>query len=106
MARANVLALSSLHEGLPGVLIEALGVGTPVVATDCPSGPAEILDGGRYGRLVPMGEAHALAHAICETLDDPPAADRLIERAQVFSMRQGLDAYERVLVAGEGVPTP
>jgi len=64
MSKASLLALSSQFEALPTVIIESLAVGTPVVATDCPHGPAEILDGGRYGRLVPVGDVEALAQAL------------------------------------------
>ena len=71
MARAAVYVLSSRHEGLGNVLIEALACGCPCVATDCPSGPREILDDGRYGRLVPVGDAAAMADAIARTLDAP-----------------------------------
>ena len=75
MARADVFVLSSAYEGLPGVLIQALACGRPVVATDCESGPAEILENGRFGALVPVGDAAAMAAAIARTLDDPPDAD-------------------------------
>jgi glycosyltransferase involved in cell wall biosynthesis len=60
--------MSSLWEGFPLVLIEALSLKTPIVATDCPSGPSEALDGGRYGELVPMNDASALATALLEAL--------------------------------------
>lgn len=68
LARARAFVLSSAWEGLPTVLVESLAVGTPVIATDCPSGPAEILDGGRYGRLVPARNPAALAAAMSDTL--------------------------------------
>lgn len=68
MAKAAVFALSSAWEGLPTVLIEAMAVGTPVVSTDCQSGPAEILDNGKYGSLVPVGDSDALANAILSVL--------------------------------------
>ena len=98
MARAAVFACSSAWEGLPTVIIEALACGCPVVSTDCPSGPAEILAGGTYGTLVPVGDDAALARAICDTLDDPPHRERLIERAQFFSADRAVEQYERLLL--------
>src|SRR5262245_11222656 len=71
MARADVMAMSSIYEGLPTVITEALAMGTTVVSTDCPSGPREILDGGRFGTLVPMRDPQALADGILTALDRP-----------------------------------
>jgi glycosyltransferase involved in cell wall biosynthesis len=97
MSRAKVFALSSIHEGLPGVLIEAMACGTPVVSTDCPAGPAEILEGGRYGRLVPTRNAAELAEALADALDQPVAARILKGRAHFFSMGNSVSGYLNAL---------
>ena len=98
IGRAAVFVLSSAWEGLSNVIIEALACGCPVVSTDCPSGPAEILDGGTYGRLVPVGDDTALANAILATLDHPPPRDRLLDRAQFFSVGRAVERYLDVLL--------
>lgn len=97
MSRAALLAHSAQWEGFGNVLVEALACGCPVVSTDCPSGPSEILDGGKYGALVPVGDAEALARAMCETLDRPPDAARLRERAATFAIEGVADRYLSVL---------
>ncbi len=99
MARAGVYVLSSMREGFPNALVEALACGAPVVSTDCPSGPAEILENGRYGRLVPVGDAQALAEAIVETLDDPLPGAVMRARAAEFSVERAVQAYREVLFA-------
>jgi glycosyltransferase involved in cell wall biosynthesis len=97
MARAAVYAMSSRFEGLPTVLIEALACGCPVVSTDCPCGPDEILEGGRIGPLVPVGDAPALARAIDSVLSAPPDRALLRRRAADFGVDPALDAYLAVL---------
>jgi glycosyltransferase involved in cell wall biosynthesis len=84
MADADVLAVPSVEEAFGYVLVEALAVGLPIVSTDCPYGPRYILDNGRYGHLVPVGDAEAMADAIARTLDEPADRDRLIARARDF----------------------
>ena len=70
LAKASVLVLSSRAEGLPTVLIEAMALGTPIVSSNCRSGPDEILEGGKWGRLVPVGDENAMAQALLDALDD------------------------------------
>ena len=97
MSRASLFVLSSIHEGLPTVLVEAMACGCPCVSTDCPSGPAEILEDGRYGPLVPVDDEAALAEAMGKVLDEPPDAKVLRQRAADFSPERAADAYERLV---------
>ncbi len=101
--RAAVFVLSSRWEGLPNVLVEALACGCPVVSTDCPSGPDEVLEGGRYGKLVPVGDVSAMAAAIEAALRDPGDAAARIARAKDFSLERVVEAYGTVLT---GAPPP
>jgi glycosyltransferase involved in cell wall biosynthesis len=96
MRRAGLFVLSSRYEGLPGVLIQAMACGLPIVSTDCPTGPMEILENGRWGRLVPVNDVLALAKAMAETMDeaDPPDVAR---RAVDFGEAQAVTRYLEVM---------
>lgn len=102
MSRAAAFVLTSDYEGLPTVLIEALACGCPVVSTDCVSGPREVLEGGRWGELVPVGDVGALAAAIRQTLASPLPADVLRERARRFSVQAAAESYYRLCFPSPG----
>lgn len=100
MSRARVFVLSSAWEGLPGALIQAMACGAPVVSTDCPSGPSEILENGRWGRLTPVGDEVSLATAISATLNDTDNLN-VSDRASDFSVDSALQKYLSVLLPNE-----
>jgi glycosyltransferase involved in cell wall biosynthesis len=96
LSHSALFVLSSRHEGLPGVLIEAMAFGIPLISTDCPSGPREILEGGKHGRLVPVGDRRSLEVAILDGLEgriSPP--DRNVWKR--FGLEQAVDQYLDVL---------
>jgi len=97
LAGADAFVLSSRFEGSPNALIESLAVGTPAVSTDCPSGPREILGQGLYGALVPVGDDRALARAIADTLERPPAAALLEEAVLRFDLDNAVVQYLRAM---------
>jgi glycosyltransferase involved in cell wall biosynthesis len=97
MKGARAVVLSSLYEGFGNVLVEAMAVGTPVVSVNCPDGPAEILGNGRWGRLVPLGDAPALAAAIAATLDDPGDVEEGRARAMAFSAQTIASRYRSLI---------
>jgi glycosyltransferase involved in cell wall biosynthesis len=93
LSRAAAYVLSSRVESLSNTLIEALACGVPAVATDCPCGPREVLEGGRYGSLVSCGSPEQLAAAVHRTLDETPARERLKNRARDFSLDRIMPHY-------------
>lgn len=97
MARVSVFVLASAWEGLSNVLLEALACGCTVVSTDCPSGPREILAGGAFGHLVPVGDDAALAAAIAAALSAPSQRERSIARAAEFGCDSAVERYLAVL---------
>ncbi|MCY1237451.1 4-alpha-N-acetylgalactosaminyltransferase [compost metagenome] len=94
---AKIFALTSIWEGFGNVLVQALAEGCSIVSTDCPNGPREILAKGKYGALVPVGDAAALSAAFKRVLEgDPFDPDAQKSRARDFSVKQSADNYEKL----------
>lgn len=97
MRQARLFVLSSRWEGFGLVIVEAMACGCPVLSTDCPSGPAEVLEGGKFGRLTPVGDVDAMERAIEEDLDAPFNSERLVMRARDFEIDRIARMYLGVL---------
>ncbi|GAH75207.1 unnamed protein product [marine sediment metagenome] len=100
IAHSNIFALSSHWEGFGNVIIEAMACSVPVISTNCPYGPNEIITDGVNGLLVPVGDTHAMAEAIAKLLKDEPLRERLAEegkkRAEDFKVEKMVAEYEKV----------
>uniref|UniRef100_A0A7C5KGI6 Glycosyltransferase n=1 Tax=Thermodesulfobium narugense TaxID=184064 RepID=A0A7C5KGI6_9BACT len=97
MSKASVFVLSSIYEGFANVIVEAMACGLSVVSTDCESGPREILEDGKYGKLVPVGDPEALAKATMETIKNPYDKEFLILRARDFSVEAAVSKYLEII---------
>lgn len=97
MRYSKMLVMSSIFEGFGNVIVEGMIAGTPVVSTDCESGPSEILENGKYGKLVKVGDVRGLASAILDTMKHPPDPIILQQRGQEFSLETAVEKYLQVL---------
>ncbi len=93
MSKADVFVLASEFEGLPNVLVQAMAFGTPIVATDCKSGPSEILCNGKFGALVPVGDAQALARGLESALTQPRQLEAMAHARSVYGARNAAQEY-------------
>ncbi|MDT8284826.1 MAG: glycosyltransferase, partial [Thermovirgaceae bacterium] len=97
LSNSDLYILSSRYEGFGMALLEALALGIPSVATDCPSGPREILQEGRFGELIPIADVNAMAEAMVRTLDGPHASHFLKQAATPYSIDNVADDYLKLL---------
>jgi glycosyltransferase involved in cell wall biosynthesis len=97
ISKSSLVVLSSIFEGFGNVLVEAMLAGTPVVSTDCESGPAEILANGKYGNLVAVGDVRGLANAMLQTIEHPLDPELLRQRGKEFSLASALAKYQDLL---------
>ncbi len=97
MTNADIFVNSAKHEGFGNVIIEAMACGTPVVATDCPGAPAELLGNGEFGNLAPVADSRALVEETEKMLENPTSSDILRDRAADFSINTALKRYCSVL---------
>ncbi len=98
MSKATLFVLSSAWEGFGNVLVESMALGTPVVSTNCPSGPAEILENGKFGPLTPVGDVEALASAIINMLANSSDVEGLKKRASEFTYDKIADQYLKMMI--------
>ena len=101
MKRSAMLVLTSLQEGVPGVVVQAMGCGLPVIGTNSPGGTGELVINEETGLLIPMGDVQALTRSMQRFLDDRPFAERLAEnareRVKCFEVDVALQGFERSL---------
>jgi glycosyltransferase involved in cell wall biosynthesis len=101
ISRSDIFVLSSDYEGFPMVLLECMACGTPIVSTDCPSGPAELISNGGNGILVPVSDEGALAGGISSLLDNRELRDRFIregdKKVEEFKIENVVGQYEKLL---------
>lgn len=106
MTRARLAVCASAYEGLGNAIIKALACGTPVVSTDCPYGPSEILQGGRYGALTPVGDAPAMAAAISEALNAVPDRAALMARGLNYTSLRAAERFLEIVAELRPLPVP
>ena len=97
LAKSSLFVLSSHYEGFGMALLEALSLGVPSVATDCPFGPGDILQHGRFGALVPVGDTEAMAVQMALTLNNPPDPSFLMEAASPYALERITDRYLEII---------